>query len=289
MDRGINDLWLAQGDALREWHENRRERDIGIVLNTGAGKTLVGLLAAQSLVNETKGRVLYACSSIQLVEQTAEKATGYGLKVTTYFRRDYSNDLFSRCLAPCVTTYQALFNGLSIFFRGEVAAVVFDDAHAAEHLLRDHFSVRISQTGNPNLYSEILSQFEDYFRNTGKSVTLRETWEGRSAQVLLVPPFEVRNQHQELISRLLEGGVQEYMDTKFAWEHVKDHVDQCCVLISATDVTLTPPFVPTLTLPYFSDAVRRVYLSATLSAPDAFTRTFGKAPGRVVAPGDYGG
>src|ERR1700690_3052685 len=71
-DQNINDLWLAQGDALRKWHDNRQQKDISIVLNTGAGKTLVGLLMAQSLVNETKGKVLYICSSIQLVEQTAE-------------------------------------------------------------------------------------------------------------------------------------------------------------------------------------------------------------------------
>ena len=38
-DSGINDLWLAQGDALRKWHENRTKPDVGIVLNTGAGKT----------------------------------------------------------------------------------------------------------------------------------------------------------------------------------------------------------------------------------------------------------
>jgi superfamily II DNA or RNA helicase len=53
----INDLWLAQGQALQEWHEHRADQAIAIMLNTGAGKTLVGLLAAQSLVNETQGHV----------------------------------------------------------------------------------------------------------------------------------------------------------------------------------------------------------------------------------------
>ena len=112
-DQNINDLWLAQGDALRAWHENREMDDIGVVLNTGAGKTLVGLLVAQSLVNETRGKVLYACSSIQLVEQTAEKATGYGLDVATYYRGEFSNDGFLRGETACVTTYQAIFNGKS--------------------------------------------------------------------------------------------------------------------------------------------------------------------------------
>ncbi|WP_028581993.1 DEAD/DEAH box helicase family protein [Desulfogranum japonicum] len=123
-DPNINDLWLAQGDALREWHNNCRHlNDIGIVLNTGAGKTLVGLLIAKSLVNETRGQILYACSSIQLVEQTKEKAEGYGIDVTTYFKRNYNNDYFHRGEAPCITTYQALFNGYSVFFREDIKAV----------------------------------------------------------------------------------------------------------------------------------------------------------------------
>lgn len=48
-DSSINDLWLAQGDALREWHKNGGEKDVAISLKTGAGKTLVGLLIGQAL------------------------------------------------------------------------------------------------------------------------------------------------------------------------------------------------------------------------------------------------
>lgn len=43
-DGNINDLWLGQGDALREWNVHRDKNDVAVVLNTGAGKTLVGLL-----------------------------------------------------------------------------------------------------------------------------------------------------------------------------------------------------------------------------------------------------
>ena len=126
-DAAVNDLWRAQADALREWHGQRQLADVAFVSPTGAGKSLVGLLAAQSLVNELERHVLYVCSSIQLVEQTAEKAAGYGLDVTTYFRGDTSNDLYQRAQAPCLTTYQAVFNSLSRFRRDNVAAVVFDD------------------------------------------------------------------------------------------------------------------------------------------------------------------
>ena len=169
-------MWLAQGDALREWHKNRAKPDVGIVLNTGAGKTLVGLLMAQSLVNEQREKVLYACSSIQLVEQTTEKARGYGLDVTTYFRHEFSNDLFTRGEAPCITTYQALFNGKSKFLNEHLAAVIFDDAHAAEHLLRDHFSLRIARKEFSDVYAlQYMLYSNDTTIRPGKPVAMRSS------------------------------------------------------------------------------------------------------------------
>ena len=158
-DQNVNDLWLGQGDALREWHQERRQLDdIGVVLNTGAGKTLVGLLIAQSLVNETNRQVVYACSSIQLVEQIAEKASGYGIDVATYHRREFANeDAYFRAVSPCLTTYQALFNGKSRFRYDDVSAVIFDDAHTADNVLRDplfatHRPQRPAQTPTKSLF-----------------------------------------------------------------------------------------------------------------------------------------
>ncbi len=283
-DPEIKNLWLGQGDALRKWHEKRQGNDVGIVLNTGAGKTLVGLLIAQSLVNETKGKVLYACSSIQLVEQTAEKATGYGFEPSTYVKSVFSSDSFTRRVGPCITTYHALFNGRSVFFDQEISAVIFDDAHTAEQLLRDSFSLNIAKSSLQSLYGEVLELFTDYFVNIGKSASLREITDGTGNQLLFVHPSEVLSKHEELIHILHVGGVQSSSATLFSWEHIKDHVNQCCVIVSATEITITPPFVPITTLSYFSNTVRRVYLSATLEASDAFARTFGRVPSPLVTP-----
>lgn len=283
-DPSINDLWLAQGDALREWHQHRDLQDIGIVLNTGAGKTLVGLLIAQSLVNEVRRRVLYACSSIQLVQQTAEKAHGYGLPATTYFKQEFSNDDFHRLEAPCITTYQALFNGRSKFFGGAVGAIIFDDAHTVEHLLRDQFSLRIDRDNLGDLYSSIVGLFADYHRRVGKAASYTELETADFDQLFLVPPFELRRQYGEYVNLLSQGGLKDVTETKFAWAHLKDHLDVCAVVVDAKAVTVTPPVVPVRSLPYFRGDTRRVYLSATLAAEDGFARTFGKKPDRVVAP-----
>ena len=284
-DPAINDMWLAQGDALRMWHENRTDLDVGIVLNTGAGKTLVGLVAAQSLVNETKGHVAYACSSIQLVEQTAEKATGYGLPVTTYFRGDFSNELYQSGRAPCITTYHALFNGKSRFVRDGLQAVVFDDAHAAEHLIRDQFTLRLTRETNANLFSQIAALFHGYFASVGMGTGFAETIErGHGTRSWFVPPFALHERFGELGRLLAEAKLDEQQETKFCWEHLRDHLDLCCLFISGQEATFTPAAVPTLSLPYFQNSVRRLYLSATMTAEDAFVRTFGKVPSRIIAP-----
>lgn len=288
-DPGINDLWLAQGDALRQWHTNRKKLDIGIVLNTGAGKTLVGLLIAQSLVNETKGKVLYACSSIQLIEQTTEKAQGYGLDVTTYFRGEYSNDLYHLNEVPCVTSYHALFNGRSIFFREQIAAVVFDDAHVAEHLIRNQFSLRIERTDFSDIYKEIIDLFKEYHQRVGMTGSYEELTDPCCHRLFLVPPFEIHRQFAELHRILRDAGLATNKNTTFAWEHLKDRIDLCCVLITGSTITITPPFFPVRTLKYFQGLVRRVYLSATLSASDAFARTFGCIPNLIVAPSTTAG
>lgn len=283
-DAMINDLWLAQGDALRGWHEGRTRSDVAVSLNTGAGKTLVGLLIAQSLVNETRGRVLYACSSIQLVRQTEGKARGYGLPVTTYVARDYSNDLSARGEAPCVTTYQALFNGKSVFFREEIAGIIFDDAHTAEHLLRDHFSLHIDKERFGDVYRQILAEFADYFHSTGRASTYEEIIKGESQRLLLIPPFEVKRSYEALLACLHSSNVADDASTTFAWSHLKDQIDLCVPILSSSCITFTPAFVPVQTLRYFESATRRVYLSATLAADDAFARTFGRLPVAKIAP-----
>lgn len=283
-DPSVNDLWFAQGQALEEWHADRGESDIAISLNTGAGKTLVGLLLAQSLVNETDGLVLYACNSIQLVEQTCEKATGYGLDVTHYYRQEFSNSLFRQGKAPCITTYQALFNGRSRFFKEEIAAVIFDDAHTASDALRDQYSLTIGVGEFTSTFFEIFSVFKDYFHKADRGIRFDEIADRSSEWILLAPSFEVLRHKEHLLAILREANLSEYLSTKFAWEHLKDNIEQCAFFLSEGSVTITPPYIPVSQLPYFNKTPRRVYLSATLGAEDSFIRTFGKQPSKVIAP-----
>src|SRR6266568_588426 len=107
----VQNVWGPQAEALTAWHDKyRNESDVVIQMNTGGGKTLVGLLIAQSLVNETKGKVLYVCPTTQLVEQVASKAAECGIPVTTYMQGQWINgQVFDTSTGPCITNYAAVF------------------------------------------------------------------------------------------------------------------------------------------------------------------------------------
>ncbi|MCM0084537.1 DEAD/DEAH box helicase [Geomonas sp. Red32] len=132
---GINDLYTSQAEVLQSWFGRRNERDVVLKLHTGGGKTLVGLLMAQSSINETGEPALYLAPTVQLVNQTIEKANAHGIPAVAYQPGKPLHDDFLNANAVMVATYKALFNGRSKFgLRGKsspirVSAIILDDAH----------------------------------------------------------------------------------------------------------------------------------------------------------------
>ena len=78
---------------------------------------MVGLLIAQSIINERQGPVLYLCPTAQLQGQIIEQSQRYGIPTVPYVTgrgEDLSED-FLGAQAVMVATYHALFNGRSKF------------------------------------------------------------------------------------------------------------------------------------------------------------------------------
>jgi replicative superfamily II helicase len=69
-----------QGDVLDRWYDKRIRTDNTIKMNTGAGKTLVGLLALQSSLNVQPA--VYVTPDNYLVEQVIEEARALGISAT---------------------------------------------------------------------------------------------------------------------------------------------------------------------------------------------------------------
>lgn len=185
-----NDLWKGQAEALSQWHKNRTADDNVILLNTGAGKSIVGILIAQSLVNEDIGPVVFACSTIDLVEQTARECDKLGLRYSKRTGGAFSNDLFETGKAFCITTYQSLLVAKSPFSGAKKpAAVIFDDAHVGERVIRDVFTLSISKEKHPKLFSDLIGMLRPEFSSIGKGPHLDYILEdvGRTG-VTMCPP-----------------------------------------------------------------------------------------------------
>ncbi|HEX8192744.1 MAG TPA: DEAD/DEAH box helicase family protein [Allosphingosinicella sp.] len=282
-----NDLWRGQADALAEWHANRTKNDVLISLNTGAGKTLLGLLIARSFVNEGLDNVLYVCPTIDLVRQTAAQARSVGIDVTTRTEGEFDNDLFESGRTFCITNYAALFNGHSALRRKYFPqAIIFDDAHVAESMMRSAFTLSVTRERHQALFDAIAAIYRPHFRSLNREQLYSEALEQNRPvpQSVLVPPDAVLSTASQLSAVLRNGGASDDRSLTYAYEHLKDHFDRCAVVFRAGQVDITPPFLPSLALNIFEQRVRRVYLSATLHNKADIIRAFGREPDLLVEP-----
>lgn len=272
----ISDLWSSQAEALRTWHERRNERDIIIKLNTGGGKTLVGLLIAQSIMNETGGSALYLCPTRQLMQQTFEASKEYGFKTSTYKPGNDLDDDFLSGKSILIATYYALFNGWSKFGTTErganyerLAGIVLDDAHTALSIIRDQFTLEIQKSKEENLYFESCGLFKNDFKDIQKITAFEEIINGRDPSILEVPYWSWHDK-----SSALKDLIKEKVRNEFPWPLLRDEFDYCHALIDSRRFAITPILPLVDKFPSFSDCPRRVYMSATLADDSSIVRTF---------------
>lgn len=70
----------AQEYILKEWYERHHDdKDLIIKLHTGEGKTLIGLLLLQSMINSKNGPCLYSCPNLYLTTQVCSEAEKFGI------------------------------------------------------------------------------------------------------------------------------------------------------------------------------------------------------------------
>ncbi|MCI5162429.1 MAG: DEAD/DEAH box helicase [Candidatus Electrothrix sp. AX5] len=281
--QGINDLYTSQAEVLHQWYDNRFQRDVVIKLHTGGGKTLVGLLMAQSTLNETGEPVLYLTPTRQLVTQTLEKADELGINAVPYEQGQPLNDDFVNGCAVMVGTYKALFHGQSKFgLRGNprpqgVSAIILDDAHAAFSVLRDSFTLDIQSEKNRELYESIAGLFRKSFKDIDKLGTFDDILSGSEYSVLEVP-YWAWHEKLDTVREQLKAVANKY---PFQWPILRDQLHLCHALISRKAFTFTPILPLVDSFPTFYDAPRRIYMSATIADDSEIIRTFDADPNLV--------
>lgn len=75
----------VQSEVLKEWFlKSRDKKDSIIKMNTGSGKTVVGLLILQSYINEGYGPCVYVVPDNYLLEQVKLEAQHLNIKYAGY-------------------------------------------------------------------------------------------------------------------------------------------------------------------------------------------------------------
>jgi replicative superfamily II helicase len=284
---GINDLYTSQAQVLEEWYGRRDEQDLVIKLHTGGGKTLVGLLIAQSALNETREPVIYLSPTVQLVQQTLEKAAEYGIPAVPYEKGAELPGEFLAGRSVLVCTYQALFNGRSKFGVRSggrsvtaAAAVLLDDAHVAFSTMRNAFTLRVEKEKAPEDYAHLTNTFRNDFQELGRLGTFDDIVNGRDYGVVEVPYWAWGARSAQ---------VREYLRERagsypFEWPFLRDAFDYCHCLISQDAFVITPVLPLVDMIPTFSECRRRVFMSATIGDDSAIIRTFDADPDSIARP-----
>lgn len=277
---GINDLYTSQAEVLDAWFKRKDQRDTVVKLHTGGGKTLVGLLMAQSTLNDLKEPVLYLAPNKQLVKQTLQKAKALGIAAVPYVSGQPLADDFLNCKAVMVASYKALFNGRSKFgIRGtgmpvKAGAVILDDAHAAFSEVRESFTMEVSAKADKERYNALCTVFRTAFREIDRVGTFDDTVSGLSNVVVEVP-YRAWHEQIDTVRELLRGEAER---SSFAWPLLRDNLHLCHALISSNAFTVTAVLPLVNSFPTFADAARRIYMSATIADDSEIVRTFDAQP-----------
>jgi len=72
----------VQSQVWSKWFERREENSLVIKMNTGSGKTVVGLILLKSCLNEGRSPAVYICPDKYLVQQVIDAASEIGIEIT---------------------------------------------------------------------------------------------------------------------------------------------------------------------------------------------------------------
>ena len=193
----------VQGDVLDEWHQRRNERDLVIKMNTGSGKTLVGLILLWSKLKEGCGPALYLCPNRHLVSQVRREAERLGIAHVDIESNNLFPPEFHNSTHILITTIQRLFNGLSVFRVAnrpdpvKVGALLVDDAHACINIVREQFTATLPRT------SESGKRLFSYFDETLKQQlvgTYADINQGKRDAYIRVPYWAWQQRLQDVAS-----------------------------------------------------------------------------------------
>lgn len=280
-------LRSVQEHVIEAWDNQRNQQDTIVKMNTGSGKTLVGLLMLQSCLNENLGPVIYLCLNKQLVEQVVAEADACGIQNVT-FEGEYIPTEFLNSEAILITTFDKLVNGKSVFGvkdtgREEtpIGSLLVDDAHSCLKRARQAFTISLNRNGSSDVYNKLFDLFKTalHEQSPGK---LKDIVDKVPPTLMIVPYWNWLESIDDVIEIL--SGYRDEDELRFQWNLLRDNLENCYCFISDRKIEITPQCIPLEYIPSFQNAKRRFFLSATLLDDSQLIKEFGVSDEAVLKP-----
>lgn len=249
-----------QEEVLKNWHTRRDEKELVIKMNTGAGKTLTGLLILYSKMIENEQPVVYMCPDNQLFHQVLEQSKNYNIPTCIIENGDFPEG-FLNSEAILVTTIQRMFNGKNIFDRDKLKleAILIDDAHKCVERIIDSFTLKIRESHD--LYEKLKSLFKNDLRE--QSIGSYEAMTvGEPSYYMRVPFWCWLEKEQEVISLLTEY-ISDKETLLFKWDLIINNLSQYEMYINGFTIEISPMVSYIKNIVAYDTANHRYALSAT--------------------------
>ena len=222
---------MCSGKSSTTGSSGAAERDLVIKMNTGNGKTLVGLMLLKSSLNEHAGPAAYLTPDpVYLVDQVEAAAGDLGLSTS----RDPRDPAVASGSAILLATVKTLFNGRSKFGvapegrKIKLGTVLIDDAHACLATVEEQFEIRLPAS-HP-AYGRLLSLFEPSLRQQQPASLLQLKDEDPYA-VMLVPPWDWYDQQDRVLQILHPHRDDDQLG--WGWPLISDVLPVCRCVFTA--------------------------------------------------------
>ncbi|HEY5063383.1 MAG TPA: helicase C-terminal domain-containing protein [Xanthobacteraceae bacterium] len=273
----------VQGDVLGKWFLAEKQKDTVIKMNTGSGKTTVGLLLLKSSLNESVYPAAYFAPDNYLCSQVEAEANALGLK----FTNDPRSAEYLTGRAVLIADIRVLFNGSSKFGVGstpelDLAVAVIDDAHACLATVEGQFTIKIPRA--EPAYQPLLNLFSDDMRTQSETGS-QEIIDGTGDSLVQVPYWAWQDKQAAVVGLLnkhLTG-----RPAKFQWPLVKEDLAGCSCFFTPGEVEISTRCLPADVIPSFQKSARRLYMTATLADDSILVTDLGidaKAVAKPITP-----
>lgn len=276
----------VQTEVWKQWYLKRDKKNLIIKMNTGSGKTVVGLTILQSCLNEGKGPAVYIVPDNYLVAQVCSEAQRLGIRVAydkydangTRIEKGEEDYFFMNKKAILIANIHKLVNGKSIFgLRShgnvQIGSIIIDDVHACLDTIEQQYTVRI-ESRHP-LYDQIIQSLGQY-QEIKDSQGFYDITETRDPRINKLIPFWIWQKSCEDIRRLLTQPC--YSDDPtvlFNLPLLADNWKTCNCVISTRSIEITPKSIPISKIANFEQAQRRIFMSATIADDSIFISAIG--------------